>query len=148
MVQHGLGRSQGGWRALLRAERRSDRKDPSAGDLRQSVLRRQEAEPSVRDCKHLSLRDLRRDPRCLKALIICPGRYLMDGGRWGYRMGPTEIHGRMLRDGLDDAFSGKHSGWHTEDLVVKAQISREVQDRFAARSQRRFSTAQKASKFV
>ena len=35
--------------------------------------------------------------------------YLMDGGRWGYRMGPAEIHDSMLRDGLDDAFSGKHS---------------------------------------
>jgi acetyl-CoA C-acetyltransferase len=25
--------------------------------------------------------------------------YLMDGGRWGYRMGPAEIHDSMLRDG-------------------------------------------------
>ena len=32
--------------------------------------------------------------------------YLLDGGRWGYRMGPAEIHDSMLRDGLDDAFSG------------------------------------------
>jgi len=74
--------------------------------------------------------------------------YLMDGGRWGYRMGPAEIHDSMLRDGLDDAFSGKHSGWHTEDLVTQAQISREAQDRFAARSQQRFGKAQKAGKFV
>jgi acetyl-CoA C-acetyltransferase len=73
--------------------------------------------------------------------------YLMDGGRWGYRMGPAEIHDSMLRDGLDDAFSGKHSGWHTEDLVIKAQISREAQDRWAARSQRRFADAQKAGRF-
>jgi acetyl-CoA C-acetyltransferase len=73
--------------------------------------------------------------------------YLMDGGRWGYRMGPAEIHDSMLRDGLDDAFSGKHSGWHTEDLVTQAKLSREEQDRFAERSQRRFSEAQKAGKF-
>ena len=73
--------------------------------------------------------------------------YLMDGGRWGYRMGPAEIHDSMLRDGLDDAFSGKHSGWHTEDLVTQAQLTRAVQDRFAARSQQRFSAAQKAGKF-
>jgi acetyl-CoA C-acetyltransferase len=73
--------------------------------------------------------------------------YLMDGGRWGYRMGPAEIHDSMLRDGLDDAFSGKHSGWHTEDLVIKAQISREAQDRWAERSQRRFAEAQKAGRF-
>jgi acetyl-CoA C-acetyltransferase len=74
--------------------------------------------------------------------------YLMDGGRWGYRMGPAEIHDSMLRDGLDDAFSGRHSGWHTEDLVTQAQLSREAQDRFAARSQQRFSAAQKAGKFA
>jgi acetyl-CoA C-acetyltransferase len=73
--------------------------------------------------------------------------YLMDGGRWGYRMGPAEIHDSMLRDGLDDAFSGKHSGWHTEDLVTHAQLTRAEQDRFAARSQQRFSAAQKAGKF-
>jgi acetyl-CoA C-acetyltransferase len=74
--------------------------------------------------------------------------YLMDGGRWGYRMGPAEIHDSMLRDGLDDAFSGKHSGWHTEDLVTEAQLTRAAQDRFAERSQRSFSTAQKAGKFT
>jgi acetyl-CoA C-acetyltransferase len=74
--------------------------------------------------------------------------YLIDGGRWGYRMGPAEIHDSMLRDGLDDAFSGRHSGWHTEDLVVQSQLTREAQDRFAARSQQRFARAQKAGKFA
>ena len=53
----------------------------------------------------------------------------------------------MLRDGLNDAFSGEHSGWHTEDLVKKAQITREEQDRWAERSQLRFSEAQAAGKF-
>src|SRR5262245_24155021 len=74
--------------------------------------------------------------------------YLMDGGRWGYRMGPAEIHDSMLRDGLDDAFSGKHSGWHTEDPGTQAQLTREAQDRFAERSQQRFSAAQRAGKFA
>jgi acetyl-CoA C-acetyltransferase len=54
----------------------------------------------------------------------------------------------MLRDGLDDAFSGKHSGWHTEDLVTQSQITRATQDQFATRSQQRFSAAQKAGKFA
>ncbi len=36
--------------------------------------------------------------------------YLMDGGRWGYRMGPAQVHDSMLTDGLNDAFSGQHSG--------------------------------------
>src|SRR5262245_3029276 len=74
--------------------------------------------------------------------------YLVDGGRWGYRMGPAELHDSMLRDGLDDAFSGRHSGWHTEDLVTQARLTREAQDRFAERSQLRFSKAQKAGNFA
>ncbi|MCL6708145.1 thiolase family protein [Pseudomonas sp. R2.Fl] len=73
--------------------------------------------------------------------------YLLDGGRWGYRMGPAEIHDSMLRDGLNDAFSGHHSGWHTEDLVSQAHLSREVQDLFAERSQQRFVAAQAAGYF-
>jgi acetyl-CoA C-acetyltransferase len=40
--------------------------------------------------------------------------YLMDGGRWGYRLGPAQILDSLLTDGLNDAFSGQHSGWHTE----------------------------------
>jgi hypothetical protein len=53
----------------------------------------------------------------------------------------------MLRDGLNDAFSDEHSGWHTEDLAEKFRIGREAQDEWALRSQQRFSTAQAAGKF-
>ena len=74
--------------------------------------------------------------------------YLMDGGRWGYRMGPAEILDSMLTDGLNDAFSGQHSGWHTEDLVTKLQITRADQDAFAARSQQRFAAAREAGHFA
>ena len=74
--------------------------------------------------------------------------YLMTSGRWGYRMGDAQIFDSMLMDGLNDAFSGKHSGWHTEDLASSHQITREDQDRWAERSQKRFSTAQAAGKFA
>jgi acetyl-CoA C-acetyltransferase len=73
--------------------------------------------------------------------------YLLAGGRWGYRMGDGQIFDSMLRDGLNDAFSGQHSGWHTEDLVEKYQITREAQDAWAVRSQQRFGAAQVAGKF-
>ena len=73
--------------------------------------------------------------------------YLMYGGRWGYRLGNAQIYDAMLQDGLNDAFSGEHSGWHTEDLVTKYQISRAAQDAWALRSQQRFSAAQAAGKF-
>lgn len=73
--------------------------------------------------------------------------YLMSGGRWGYRMGHAEIYDSMLLDGLHDAFSDKHSGWHTEDMIASEQISRADQDRWAARSQQRFSAAQAEGRF-
>ncbi len=57
-----------------------------------------------------------------------PAPYLMEGGRWGHRMGHAQILDSMLHDGLNDAFSGEHSGWHTEDLAAKSQIGREAQD--------------------
>jgi acetyl-CoA C-acetyltransferase len=57
-------------------------------------------------------------------------------------MGDAQLYDCMLSDGLNDAFSGKHAGWHTEDLVSRYNVTRTDQDRWAARSQQRFSTAQ------
>ncbi|WP_291297711.1 acetyl-CoA C-acetyltransferase [Elioraea sp.] len=68
--------------------------------------------------------------------------YLLPNGRWGMRMGDGQVVDSMLLDGLNDAFSGEHSGWHTEDLVAKLQISRADQDAWALRSQTCFSKAQ------
>jgi len=62
-------------------------------------------------------------------------------------MGDGALYDSMLRDGLNDAFSDAHSGWHTEDLVEKYQITRESQDRWALRSQQRFADAQAAGHF-
>ena len=73
--------------------------------------------------------------------------YVVANGRWGYRMGDGMLWDSMLRDGLNDAFSGEHSGWHTEDLAASFQITREQQDRWAVRSQQRFAAAQEAGKF-
>jgi len=74
--------------------------------------------------------------------------YLLAGGRWGYRMGDAQVYDSMLRDGLNDAFSSEHSGWHTEDLVARERISREDQDRWAERSQKRFAEAQSSGRFA
>jgi acetyl-CoA C-acetyltransferase len=74
--------------------------------------------------------------------------YLVPGARWGQRMGDAQLLDSMLRDGLHDAFSGQHSGWHTEDLVARYGITREDQDQWAARSQQRFGAAQAAGKFA
>ncbi len=73
--------------------------------------------------------------------------YLVQRGRWGYRLGDGQLYDSVLRDGLNDAFSGEHSGWHTEDLVEKYQVTREAQDEWALRSQQRFARAQAAGHF-
>lgn len=73
--------------------------------------------------------------------------YLLEKARWGYRMGDGRVVDSMLYDGLHDAFSGEHAGWHTEDLAEKYRVSREDQDAWAARSQQRFSAAQAAGLF-
>ena len=73
--------------------------------------------------------------------------YLVTRGRWGYRMGDGQLYYSLSRDGLNDAFSDAHSGWHTEDLVEKYQVGREAQDRWAVRSQQRFAAAQAAGHF-
>jgi acetyl-CoA C-acetyltransferase len=73
--------------------------------------------------------------------------YLVSRARWGYRMGDGQLYDSVLRDGLNDAFSDAHSGWHTEDLVEKYQVTRDAQDRWALRSQQRFATAQAAGHF-
>jgi acetyl-CoA C-acetyltransferase len=73
--------------------------------------------------------------------------YLLPGMRFGARMGNAEAIDSLLHDGLHDAFSSRHSGWHTEDLVAKFGVTREAQDAFAAQSQQRFAAAQKAGWF-
>lgn len=74
--------------------------------------------------------------------------YLLPQGRWGARMGDVSLIDSMLHDGLNDAFSGQHSGWHAEDLVIRNAISRDDQDRWALRSQQRFAAAQAAGWFA
>src|ERR1700688_989376 len=73
--------------------------------------------------------------------------FLVARGRWGYRLGDGQLFDSVLRDGLNDAFSDAASGWHTEDLVEKFQVTREAQDRWAVRSQHRSATAQAAGDF-
>jgi acetyl-CoA C-acetyltransferase len=73
--------------------------------------------------------------------------YLVSRARWGYRMGDGQLYDSVLRDGLNDAFSDAHSGWHTENLIEKYQVTRNAQDRWALRSQQLFASAQTAGHF-
>jgi acetyl-CoA C-acetyltransferase len=63
--------------------------------------------------------------------------YLLEGARWGYRMGNAEAIDSMLREGLTCAIGGCHMGITAEEVASKYKISRADQDAFAAESQRR-----------
>lgn len=74
--------------------------------------------------------------------------FLISEGRWGCRMGGIDVFDAMLMDGLNDAFTNQHSGWHAEDLARSHQITREEQDRWAERSQKLFSASQAVGTFA
>ncbi|EOH98735.1 acetyl-CoA C-acetyltransferase [Enterococcus haemoperoxidus ATCC BAA-382] len=54
----------------------------------------------------------------------------------------------MMVDGLTDAFSGKAMGLTAENVAQQFTITREMQDAFAAHSQRKAAQAQAEGKFV
>lgn len=77
----------------------------------------------------------------MENMDLCP--YLVMNGRWGYRMGDGVLYDSMLRDGLNDAFTDKHSGLITEEfLIPKYNITREEQDKFAYESHMKAAKAQ------
>ena len=67
--------------------------------------------------------------------------------RDGKKLGDAELVDTMIRDGLWDAFNGYHMGVTAENVAEKFQIKREIQDKFALRSQEKALEAQKKDKF-
>lgn len=68
--------------------------------------------------------------------------------RPGTKMGNLELIDTMIKDGLTDVFNGYHMGITAENLAEQHQISREMQDAFAARSQNRASAARANGTFA
>jgi acetyl-CoA C-acetyltransferase len=67
--------------------------------------------------------------------------------RNGTKMGNTEMVDTMIKDGLWDAFNGYHMGITAENIAEKYQITRQMQDNFAAGSQQKAEKAIAAGKF-
>ena len=67
--------------------------------------------------------------------------------RDGVKMGDYTMIDSMIRDGLWDAFNGYHMGNTAENVANQWQISRDMQDAFAAASQNKAEAAQAAGKF-
>lgn len=73
--------------------------------------------------------------------------YVVNGARWGQRMGNGEFVDEMLNDGLMDIFNKYHMGITAENIAQQWGITREEQDKFAFESQRKAEKAIKEGKF-
>jgi acetyl-CoA C-acetyltransferase len=67
--------------------------------------------------------------------------YLVPSGRYGARMGDTQMLDSMVHDGLIDAFGDIHMGITAENVAEDYGITREQQDDFAAKSQQKAEQA-------
>ncbi|HEX6959135.1 MAG TPA: acetyl-CoA C-acetyltransferase [Ferrovibrio sp.] len=67
--------------------------------------------------------------------------------RAGHKMGDLGFIDTMIRDGLWDAFNGYHMGNTAENVAKQWQITRDMQDEFAVKSQNKAEAAQKAGRF-
>jgi acetyl-CoA C-acetyltransferase len=67
--------------------------------------------------------------------------------RAGQKMGDMKLVDTMIKDGLWDAFNDYHMGTTAENVAKEWQITREMQDEFAVRSQNKAEAAQKAGRF-
>ena len=73
--------------------------------------------------------------------------YLLNGARWGYRMGNAEAIDSMLHEGLTCAINSCHMGITAEEVASRYGVSRADQDAFAAESQQRAEHAMRDGRF-
>jgi acetyl-CoA C-acetyltransferase len=73
--------------------------------------------------------------------------YYAEGARWGTKMGNVELVDGMYRDGFNDPLSGLVMGETAENLARQYEITRDEQDEFALRSQRRAAVAIDTGRF-
>ena len=73
--------------------------------------------------------------------------YLVQQGRFGYRMGHAPLEDSMIRDALTDAFEGYHMGITAENICEEWGLTREQLDEFAAKSQQKAEAAIASGRF-
>ena len=72
--------------------------------------------------------------------VMSNGAHIVEGFRWGARMGDGKVHDMML-GALHDPFGHGHMGITAENISSRYQISRDMQDEFAFISQQRANKA-------
>lgn len=75
------------------------------------------------------------------------GPYILQNGRYGYRLGNSELIDSTVHDGLWCAMEDCHMGITAENVSAEYGVSREDQDEFANESQRRAGAAIEAGRF-
>jgi acetyl-CoA C-acetyltransferase len=60
--------------------------------------------------------------------------YLLPGARFGYRMGDAKMIDGMIRDGLENPFSGKHMMQEATEVAAELELTRPDMDRWSLRS--------------
>lgn len=75
------------------------------------------------------------------------GPYVLKTARYGQRMGNGQMIDSMVNDALTDAFEGYHMGITAENIAEQWNLTREMQDKFAAASQAKAEVAIKNGKF-
>ena len=73
--------------------------------------------------------------------------YLVEQGRYGYRLGHGELVDVMIRDGLWCTFDDCHMGITAENVAREYEVSRADQDAFSAGSQSKAGAAIAAGRF-
>jgi acetyl-CoA C-acetyltransferase len=60
--------------------------------------------------------------------------YLLPGARFGFRMGDVKAIDAMIKDGLENPFSGKHMMQEATEVAAELELSRPDMDKWALRS--------------
>ncbi len=76
------------------------------------------------------------------------GPYLVQNGRYGYRLGNAELVDATVHDGLWCAMEDCHMGITAENVAAEYGVTREDQDAFSAESQRRAGAAMTSGRFT
>lgn len=73
--------------------------------------------------------------------------YALQGARWGLRMGDARTVDMMIKDGLWCAFGNYHMGITAENIAERFGITREMQDEFSLKSQKKARAAIESGRF-
>jgi len=82
----------------------------------------------------------------MESMSLAP--HLLLTGRQGQKMGHQKLLDHMLKDGLEDAQSGRLMGEFAQDTADQHTLSREQMDEFAIESLKRAQTAQQQGLFA